>query len=120
MPKDKREASLEKIRNSKTTRCILISFKAGSTGEFRRRLRLYFSFHRLPCLLWPGAVVFRVMVRAPNPGWSSREVASGVLFSETSFFFVHFLPPESCFYPYLGTDWVSIQNPHYHLRHLMH
>ncbi|KAH0831071.1 hypothetical protein J3R83DRAFT_13598 [Lanmaoa asiatica] len=32
MPKDKREASLEKIRNSKTTRCILISFKAGSTG----------------------------------------------------------------------------------------
>jgi len=32
MTKDKREASLEKIRNSKTTRCILISFKAGSTG----------------------------------------------------------------------------------------
>ncbi|KAL4076720.1 SNF2 family N-terminal domain-containing protein [Scleroderma yunnanense] len=32
MPKDKREASLEKIRNSKSTRCILISFKAGSTG----------------------------------------------------------------------------------------
>ncbi|KAG1773596.1 SNF2 family N-terminal domain-containing protein [Suillus placidus] len=32
MTKDKREASLEKIRNSKSTRCILISFKAGSTG----------------------------------------------------------------------------------------
>ncbi|KIK96178.1 hypothetical protein PAXRUDRAFT_826224 [Paxillus rubicundulus Ve08.2h10] len=32
MSKDKREASLEKIRNSKSTRCILISFKAGSTG----------------------------------------------------------------------------------------
>ncbi|KIJ59865.1 hypothetical protein HYDPIDRAFT_117943 [Hydnomerulius pinastri MD-312] len=32
MPKDKREASLEKIRSSKNTRCILISFKAGSTG----------------------------------------------------------------------------------------
>lgn len=32
MQKDKREASLEKIRNSKSTRCILISFKAGSTG----------------------------------------------------------------------------------------
>jgi hypothetical protein len=33
MTKDKREASLEKIRNSKSTRCILISFKAGSTGK---------------------------------------------------------------------------------------
>ncbi|KAH7882890.1 SNF2 family N-terminal domain-containing protein [Phlebopus sp. FC_14] len=32
MPKDKREASLEKIKNSKNTQCILISFKAGSTG----------------------------------------------------------------------------------------
>ncbi|KIO02504.1 hypothetical protein M404DRAFT_649793 [Pisolithus tinctorius Marx 270] len=32
MQKDKREASLEKIRSSKSTRCILISFKAGSTG----------------------------------------------------------------------------------------
>ncbi|KAG6336400.1 hypothetical protein ID866_2694 [Astraeus odoratus] len=32
MQKDKRDASLEKIRNSKNTRCILISFKAGSTG----------------------------------------------------------------------------------------
>ncbi|KIM92388.1 hypothetical protein PILCRDRAFT_810445 [Piloderma croceum F 1598] len=32
MSKDKREASLEKIRNSKSTRVILISFKAGSTG----------------------------------------------------------------------------------------
>ncbi|KAH7929303.1 hypothetical protein BV22DRAFT_1110033 [Leucogyrophana mollusca] len=32
MTKDKREASLEKIRTSKSTRCILISFKAGSTG----------------------------------------------------------------------------------------
>ncbi|KAI6126880.1 SNF2 family N-terminal domain-containing protein [Pisolithus sp. B1] len=32
MQKDKREASLEKIRTSKSTRCILISFKAGSTG----------------------------------------------------------------------------------------
>ncbi|KAG2749716.1 hypothetical protein P692DRAFT_20833145 [Suillus brevipes Sb2] len=32
MTKDKREASLEKIRNSDSTRCILISFKAGSTG----------------------------------------------------------------------------------------
>ena len=42
MPKDKREASLEKIRNSKTTRCILISFKAGSTGEFTS------CFGRLP------------------------------------------------------------------------
>jgi SNF2 family DNA or RNA helicase len=30
-PKD-REASLEKIKTSKTTRVILISFKAGSTG----------------------------------------------------------------------------------------
>ena len=35
MPKDKREASLEKIRNSKSIRCILISFKAGSTGKSR-------------------------------------------------------------------------------------
>ena len=33
MSKDKREASLEKIRSSKSTQCILISFKAGSTGE---------------------------------------------------------------------------------------
>lgn len=32
MTKDKREASLEQIRSSKSTRCILISFKAGSTG----------------------------------------------------------------------------------------
>lgn len=48
MPKDKREASLEKIRSSKTTRCILISFKAGSTGEYRESLRLHFRFHRLP------------------------------------------------------------------------
>ncbi|OAX34772.1 hypothetical protein K503DRAFT_774190 [Rhizopogon vinicolor AM-OR11-026] len=32
MTKDKREESLEKIRSSKSTRCILISFKAGSTG----------------------------------------------------------------------------------------
>ncbi|EGO26624.1 hypothetical protein SERLADRAFT_447781 [Serpula lacrymans var. lacrymans S7.9] len=32
MSKDKREASLEKIRNSNNTRLILISFKAGSTG----------------------------------------------------------------------------------------
>lgn len=32
MSKDKREASLEKIRSSKSTQCILISFKAGSTG----------------------------------------------------------------------------------------
>jgi len=32
MSKDKREASLEKIRSSKSTRVILISFKAGSTG----------------------------------------------------------------------------------------
>ena len=55
MAKDKREASLEKIRNSKTTRCILISFKAGSTGEFRGRLRLPLSFRHFPCL--PGAIV---------------------------------------------------------------
>jgi hypothetical protein len=33
MSKDKREASLEKIRSSKSTRVILISFKAGSTGK---------------------------------------------------------------------------------------
>ena len=33
MSKDHREASLEKIRSSKTVRVILISFKAGSTGE---------------------------------------------------------------------------------------
>ena len=33
MSKDKREASLEKIRSSKNTRVILISFKAGSTGK---------------------------------------------------------------------------------------
>ena len=34
MTKDQREASLEKIRTNKSTRCILISFKAGSTGMF--------------------------------------------------------------------------------------
>lgn len=33
MSKDKRDASLEKITNSKSTKVILISFKAGSTGE---------------------------------------------------------------------------------------
>jgi hypothetical protein len=33
MSKDKREASLEKIRSSKSTRVTLISFKAGSTGK---------------------------------------------------------------------------------------
>ncbi|EIW80017.1 hypothetical protein CONPUDRAFT_126467 [Coniophora puteana RWD-64-598 SS2] len=32
MKKDARDAALEKIRTSKSTRCILISFKAGSTG----------------------------------------------------------------------------------------
>ena len=32
MRKQDREAALEKIRNSTTTRLILISFKAGSTG----------------------------------------------------------------------------------------
>ncbi|TFY77491.1 hypothetical protein EWM64_g6519 [Hericium alpestre] len=32
MTKDKREASLEKIRNSKSTNVILISFKAGGVG----------------------------------------------------------------------------------------
>ncbi|KIM55515.1 hypothetical protein SCLCIDRAFT_1221074 [Scleroderma citrinum Foug A] len=32
MTKDKCEASLEKIRSSKSMQCILISFKAGSTG----------------------------------------------------------------------------------------
>ena len=47
MPKDKREVSLEKIRNSKTTRCILISFKAGSTGEFCDILCLPLVFRRL-------------------------------------------------------------------------
>ena len=55
MAKDKREASLEKIRNSKTTRCILISFKAGSTGEFRGHLRSPLSFRHFPCL--PGAII---------------------------------------------------------------
>lgn len=34
MRKDEREASLEKIRNSASTKVILISFKAGSTGTF--------------------------------------------------------------------------------------
>ena len=34
MSKDKREASLEKIRTSKSTTVILISFKAGSTGMY--------------------------------------------------------------------------------------
>jgi len=38
MSKVHREASLEKIRTSKSTRCILISFKAGSTGEFGRKI----------------------------------------------------------------------------------
>lgn len=33
MTKDHREASLERIRTSKNVRVILISFKAGSTGE---------------------------------------------------------------------------------------
>jgi SNF2 family DNA or RNA helicase len=33
MSKVQRDESLEKIRTSKRTRCILISFKAGSTGE---------------------------------------------------------------------------------------
>lgn len=33
MPKDRREASLATIRSSKSTRVILISFKAGSTGK---------------------------------------------------------------------------------------
>lgn len=51
MSKDKREASLEKIRNSRTTRCILISFKAGSTGESHDSLCLPLSFYRLCCLL---------------------------------------------------------------------
>lgn len=34
MAKDKREMSLAKIRESRSTKVILISFKAGSTGEF--------------------------------------------------------------------------------------
>jgi SNF2 family DNA or RNA helicase len=33
MSKDQREASLEKVRSSTSTRLILISFKAGSTGD---------------------------------------------------------------------------------------
>lgn len=36
MTKDKREMSLAKIRESPSTKVILISFKAGSTGEFGR------------------------------------------------------------------------------------
>lgn len=32
MRKDQREASLETIRTSGSVKCILISFKAGSTG----------------------------------------------------------------------------------------
>lgn len=35
MRKEQREESLEKIRTNKSTKCILISFKAGSTGEWR-------------------------------------------------------------------------------------
>jgi hypothetical protein len=42
MSKDKREASLEKIRNSKSTRVILISFKAGSTGKLYSYRRICF------------------------------------------------------------------------------
>lgn len=37
MTKDKREMSLAKIRESPSTKAILISFKAGSTGEFVSR-----------------------------------------------------------------------------------
>lgn len=33
MSKDKREVSLEQIKNNKRIRVILISFKAGSTGK---------------------------------------------------------------------------------------
>lgn len=38
MTKDKREMSLAKIRESPSTKVILISFKAGSTGEFVSRV----------------------------------------------------------------------------------
>ena len=38
MTKDKREMSLAKIRESRSTKVILISFKAGSTGEFVSRV----------------------------------------------------------------------------------
>lgn len=41
MTSDQREKSLEKIRESKTTRVILISFKAGSTGLFFDHSILY-------------------------------------------------------------------------------
>ena len=38
MTKDKREISLAKIRENRSTKVILISFKAGSTGEFVSRV----------------------------------------------------------------------------------
>ncbi len=34
MSKDKREASLDQIKNNKRIKVILISFKAGSTGDW--------------------------------------------------------------------------------------
>lgn len=36
MTRDERDAVLDKVRSSKTVNVILISFKAGSVGEFRR------------------------------------------------------------------------------------
>ena len=45
MSKDKREASLEKIRSSMSTRVILISFKAGSTGKPIIIVIDVFAFH---------------------------------------------------------------------------
>jgi hypothetical protein len=39
MRKDQREASLNKIKTSRSTRVILISFKAGSTGTWCYALR---------------------------------------------------------------------------------
>jgi hypothetical protein len=83
MPKDKREASLEKIRNSKTTRCILISFKAGSTGEFRGRLRLPLSFRHFPgaVVMFPACLHSGIMAYTKNTGWCSGEPCVFLSFS---------------------------------------
>ena len=88
MQKDKREASLEKIRSSKTTRCILISFKAGSTGEFYGRLRFIFKFPPSP---WCGSLPGQGSCTKPwlvFPRSRFRRFFGNFLFS-----YSHFLPP---------------------------
>lgn len=107
MSKDKREASLEKIRNSKTTRCILISFKAGSTGElcgfcvvlqfstvlvFRGipfPLSITYLFPiRKSSRMFPAHPDSRIIAHPMNPRWCSREVVHGVLAGTSTPFFL--------------------------------